>query len=354
MFTAGALVFVLSVLRVTVIRLKETPKYLLGRGEDAALVESLRSIAARYGRPCSLTAERLEACGRVQSADDAGGGGFSARQALVHLRGLFATRQLAVSTLLIWLSWTLIGLAYPLFYVFLKCVSPRFPSPSSSSHSPNPIHTNSPFSQRLPRDPGRHIGRQHVRHVAQLRADQRVGHLRAHPSGVAVRAAGARPAVHHVGRRARDHGLLFCVHGRPHARPERRLQLRHRLLPQHLLRHAVRVHARGPAGEFFFFSPLLLLASCFFKETDHGRTSRAPIALRATALLSPAIASWASSRPSSAPRPTRPRPRPSTCVPHSLWAWPLSAPRSHLSRMVVEAVEKGEFVDIAERRSDLY
>ncbi|KAI0163275.1 major facilitator superfamily domain-containing protein [Pestalotiopsis sp. NC0098] len=120
MFTAGALVFVLSVLRVTVIRLKETPKYLLGRGEDAALVESLRSIAARYGRPCSLTAERLEACGRVQSADDAGGGGFSARQALVHLRGLFATRQLAVSTLLIWLSWTLIGLAYPLFYVFLN------------------------------------------------------------------------------------------------------------------------------------------------------------------------------------------------------------------------------------------
>lgn len=133
MFTAGALVFVLSVLRVTVIRLKETPKYLLGRGEDAALVESLRSIAARYGRPCSLTAERLEACGRIKSADAAGG--FSARQALVHLRGLFATRQLAVSTLLIWLSWTLIGLAYPLFYVFLKCVSPRFLLFSSSSSS---------------------------------------------------------------------------------------------------------------------------------------------------------------------------------------------------------------------------
>ncbi|KAF7530959.1 hypothetical protein G7054_g9324 [Neopestalotiopsis clavispora] len=118
MFTAGALVFVLSVLRVTVIRLKETPKYLLGRGEDTALVESLHSIATKYKRPCSLTVEKLEACGRVRSADR--GSGFSAGEAVIHLKGLFSTRQLALSTLLIWLSWTLIGLAYPLFYVFLK------------------------------------------------------------------------------------------------------------------------------------------------------------------------------------------------------------------------------------------
>jgi hypothetical protein len=36
-----------------------------------------------------------------------------------HLRGLFATRKLALSTTLIWLSWLLIGLAYPLYNVFL-------------------------------------------------------------------------------------------------------------------------------------------------------------------------------------------------------------------------------------------
>ncbi|KAK9770684.1 hypothetical protein SCAR479_12669 [Seiridium cardinale] len=118
MFTAGALVFVMSVLRVTVIRLKETPKYLLGRGDDTALVESLQSIAKKYNRPCSLTIEQLGACGTVQSAHS--GRGFSASEALIHLRGLFGTRQLALSTGLIWLSWTLIGLAYPLFYVFLN------------------------------------------------------------------------------------------------------------------------------------------------------------------------------------------------------------------------------------------
>lgn len=118
MFTAGALVFVLSVLRVTIIRLKETPKYLLGRGEDAAMIESLASIAQKYNRPFSLTIEKLEQCGTVQSAHS--GGGFSLGEVTVHLKGLFSTRQLARSTLLIWLSWTLIGLAYPLFYVFLK------------------------------------------------------------------------------------------------------------------------------------------------------------------------------------------------------------------------------------------
>lgn len=120
MFTAGALVFVLSVLRVTVIRLKETPKYLLGQGNDAALVDSLQSIATKYNRPCSLTVEKLEACGAVRSTHR--GGVFSASEVLVHFRGLFTTKQLGISTLLIWLSWTLIGLAYPLFYVFLKYV----------------------------------------------------------------------------------------------------------------------------------------------------------------------------------------------------------------------------------------
>ncbi|KAH6657608.1 major facilitator superfamily domain-containing protein [Truncatella angustata] len=118
MFTAGALVLVMSVLRITIIRLKETPKYLLGKGQDAALVDSLQSIAHRYNRPCSLTVEKLESCGIVQSAQQ--GSGFSAGGALIHFKGLFSARQIAFSTVLIWLSWTLIGLAYPLFYVFLN------------------------------------------------------------------------------------------------------------------------------------------------------------------------------------------------------------------------------------------
>lgn len=118
MYTAGTLVFILSILRITVIRLRETPKYLLGMGEDAKLIETLHYLSQKYNRPCSLTLEKLEACGVVQGTHSKKR--FSLSESLIHVRGLFATRQMATSTVLVWLSWTMIGLAYPLFYVFLK------------------------------------------------------------------------------------------------------------------------------------------------------------------------------------------------------------------------------------------
>lgn len=115
MFTSGALVLVMSCLRITVVRLKETPKYHLTVGDDAKVVETLHAIAQKYNRPCSLTLNQLEACGTVRTAQKANKiGGI-----LLHLRGLFSSKKLALSTGLIWLSWMIVGLAYPLFYVFL-------------------------------------------------------------------------------------------------------------------------------------------------------------------------------------------------------------------------------------------
>ena len=106
MYTSGALVFVMSVARITVIRLKETPKYLLGEGKDAQLVQDFQTLAAKYNRPCSITLEKLDACGVVQSTH--GKTKLSIGELTVHFRGLFATRQIGTSTILIWLSWTLI------------------------------------------------------------------------------------------------------------------------------------------------------------------------------------------------------------------------------------------------------
>ncbi|KAG4435443.1 hypothetical protein IFR05_009085 [Cadophora sp. M221] len=118
MYTSGAMVFVMSVARITVIRLKETPKYLLGEGKDEQLVADFQAMAAKYNRPCSITIEMLDACGPINSAH--GRSKFSISELTVHFRGLFATKTIGLSTCLIWLSWTLIGLAYPLFYVFLS------------------------------------------------------------------------------------------------------------------------------------------------------------------------------------------------------------------------------------------
>ncbi|KAF5529110.1 major facilitator superfamily transporter [Fusarium mexicanum] len=127
MFTCGALVFVLSVLRVTVIRLVETPKYLLANGRDADLVKYYQDQARKYNRPCTLTLEKLQACGEIRLK-------HNGKRTLIlsdvknHVKGLFVSRNTTLSTLLIWASWAIMGLAYPLFYVFLPAyLSTRVP-----------------------------------------------------------------------------------------------------------------------------------------------------------------------------------------------------------------------------------
>jgi len=108
----------MSLLRITIIRLKETPKFLIGEGQDAQVVETLQNLATKYNRPCSLTIEALSACGSRATSAHAKSR-FSFSEVVVHLRGLFATKKIGISTALIWFSWTLIGLAYPLYNVFL-------------------------------------------------------------------------------------------------------------------------------------------------------------------------------------------------------------------------------------------
>ncbi|CAN9232409.1 unnamed protein product [Alternaria alternata] len=119
-YASGSLVFVMSILRITVIRLKETPKFLVSEGKDAECVETLHFIATKYNRPCSLTLAQMQDCGtvdRIATRGNKSKWGFG--EIAMHLRGLYSTRRIGISTSLIWLSWTLIGLAYPLYNVFL-------------------------------------------------------------------------------------------------------------------------------------------------------------------------------------------------------------------------------------------
>ena len=117
-FTSGAFVFVMSIARITVIRFHETPKYLLCKGDDAAVVTLFQALAKKHGRTCDLTLEVLQAQGEI-GANRPKAKAVSFSEIWHHYKGLFRTRKLALSTTLVWFSWTLIGLAYPLFYVFL-------------------------------------------------------------------------------------------------------------------------------------------------------------------------------------------------------------------------------------------
>ena len=157
-FANGAIVFVMSIARVTVIRLKETPKFLVGEGRDAEVVDTLQFIATKYHRPCSLTLEDMEACG-VTGGVPAGRRGsvsahaskrFSFNEVGMHLKGLYATKKLALSTTLIWWSWLLIGLAYPLY------IPHPIPTPTAPPLTrPSQLQRLPPHLPQNPRRPAR-------------------------------------------------------------------------------------------------------------------------------------------------------------------------------------------------------
>lgn len=116
-FTAGGLILAMSIARVTVVRFEETPKFLLCKGRDEDVVKNLTNMARRYNKHCDLTVDQLRRHGNVHLQ---GQGDFKwALEIGSHYRGLFKNRKLMRSTILLWLSWALIGLAFPLFYVFL-------------------------------------------------------------------------------------------------------------------------------------------------------------------------------------------------------------------------------------------
>ena len=92
---------------------------MLASGKEEQLVADLQGLAAKYGRSCSLRHEQLLACGAVEEGRENRSLLKAVGEVGSHLKGLFATRRMGFSTGLVWFSWTLIGLAYPLFFIFL-------------------------------------------------------------------------------------------------------------------------------------------------------------------------------------------------------------------------------------------
>lgn len=118
-FINAAIVFIFSLLRVLIIRLKETPKYLVSNGRDEEAFEVLKGLAIKYDRPLSLTLEKLQSCGSIAHADQSDELYTWTQKIMMHLRLLFQNRRVARSSLLLYSSWLLLGLAYPLYANFL-------------------------------------------------------------------------------------------------------------------------------------------------------------------------------------------------------------------------------------------
>lgn len=122
---------ILWIIRFFIFHLYESPKYLMGRGRDADAIKILNKLAAYNGSENHLTLEQLQEAGVLAGTEsEAKSGAVDSsvaaviRRNLEHLKGdhvksLFATRKLALSTSLLIVLWAFIGLGFSLYNAFL-------------------------------------------------------------------------------------------------------------------------------------------------------------------------------------------------------------------------------------------
>jgi hypothetical protein len=115
-FTCGALVLVMAIARLTLIRMVQTPRWLISQNRDGELIKTLNDISKKAKQPHHLTIEKLQAEGVVLHTEKSV---WSAFRIKMHFKGLFQTRKLGWSTTVIFANWFVIGMVTPLYGVFL-------------------------------------------------------------------------------------------------------------------------------------------------------------------------------------------------------------------------------------------
>ncbi|KAF5338796.1 hypothetical protein D9758_012055 [Tetrapyrgos nigripes] len=136
LFILGAITLLLWGIRFFVFKLFESPRYLVGLGQDAKAVEVIHQVAEFNGTSTNLTVDQLldaakiedeKATAAVTLAKIASGKEQSGRRwlsqssslGLQNVKALFKTRKMALSTSLLILLWGIIGLASTLYNSFL-------------------------------------------------------------------------------------------------------------------------------------------------------------------------------------------------------------------------------------------
>jgi hypothetical protein len=115
-FTCGALVLVMALGRLTLIKMVQTPRWLISQNRDEEVIKILNDISSRAKKTHHLTLEQLQAEGVVLHTEKSV---WSALRMKMHFKGLFQTRRLGWSTTVIFANWFVIGMVTPLYQVFL-------------------------------------------------------------------------------------------------------------------------------------------------------------------------------------------------------------------------------------------
>ncbi|KAK0218969.1 major facilitator superfamily domain-containing protein [Armillaria fumosa] len=119
LFALGGLTLLFWILRFFYFDLLESPRFLISMGRDAEAVSIIHKIAKYNGTTTTLTVEHL-----AEAAEKVANLGIpvvprTATFGLQHVKGLFSTTKMAISTTLLVALWAIIGLAYNLYNCFL-------------------------------------------------------------------------------------------------------------------------------------------------------------------------------------------------------------------------------------------
>ncbi|KAJ5895611.1 hypothetical protein N7495_007302 [Penicillium taxi] len=121
----GGLAMLMFLTRFIFFTIYESPKYLMGKGQNEQAVKVVHEVARRNGKTSTLSQSDLDDLDRGQP--QALGATTIVQRRLEklkfeHIRALFATPKQALSTSLIIFVWAFIGLGYPLYNAFLPYI----------------------------------------------------------------------------------------------------------------------------------------------------------------------------------------------------------------------------------------
>ncbi|KAF9484767.1 MFS general substrate transporter [Pholiota conissans] len=123
LFLLGGITLILWIARFFLFKLMESPRYLIGKGEDEKAVAIINELAAYNGTTSSLTLDQLTSLGSIGSEHAYEGRKLSlsrtSNYTIDHIKALFRTRRMAYSTSLLISIWGVIGLASTLYNNFL-------------------------------------------------------------------------------------------------------------------------------------------------------------------------------------------------------------------------------------------
>ena len=145
-FTTGAYTLFVFFIRFVIFRIPESPKFYLSKGRDAEAVQAMHEFARKCGKPLPegmLTVGKLRSIAGEEEFMDAVEGPVETHKSMTayftywwndikynfqhskrvspfaQIAPLFSTISLGYTTVVTWLLWLLIGLAYPLFNSFI-------------------------------------------------------------------------------------------------------------------------------------------------------------------------------------------------------------------------------------------